>query len=296
MRNLLRPTVSVTLLMSCFLVVRIEAFVVPSRGRQDHLFVHHRRRRRQQQQQQRHAPAVVVVEFVAASKKKNDDDDEEEGSSRPGMEEAFRQLEALQSLDDDVTTPPPPSSTTKKIRANVSDTPLPESTAVSPELEIAVYKDMVGELEQNEDAEAYGEIIQEMGGKSQIDDTYSSVISDLGGTPQQQTTKKAEEEFPTTLNLDGITSDETSSSVDSTDFMDSALQEALKEVKVNNPKILGTDAKSVLDNQEIMKEIQDIFEQGNEKLLASLEDIRKEQVSAGFSCWLLDCLPLHKYS
>jgi hypothetical protein len=48
----------------------------------------------------------------------------------------------------------------------------------------------------------------------------------------------------------------------------------LKEVKVNNPSI----SKSILDDKEIMKEIEVIFERGNEKLMASLEEIRTEQV------------------
>jgi hypothetical protein len=48
----------------------------------------------------------------------------------------------------------------------------------------------------------------------------------------------------------------------------------MKEVKLNNPSI----AESILDDKEIMKEIEVIFERGNEKLMASLEEIRKEQV------------------
>ena len=61
--------------------------------------------------------------------------------------------------------------------------------------------------------------------------------------------------------------------------MQDALQEALQQVKVNNPRM----SDSILDDQEIMREIEGIFEQGNEKLMASLEEIRREQVR-GFVC------------
>jgi len=200
------------------------------------------------------------------------------------MEEAFRQLEALQSLNEDgeEKTKMPSTDLPKKIR--VDDATLPKdavATPVSPEQEIAVYKDMVGELEQNEEAAAYTDILNELGAKpKQVDgDTYSDVLTDLGGTPpilKKDDISSKEEQVvdpPTTL------SDDDSNRVSTEEFMDSALNEALKEVKVHNPKILGTDAQSILDNKEIMKEIEGIFEQGNEKLIASLEEIRLEQVS-----------------
>ena len=217
----------------------------------------------------------------------DDDDDDEEASRRPGMEDAFRQLNELESLlDDDDDNKPVPPPKKKKIDADTTSS-LPDDTIkeVSPEQEIKVYRDMVGELEQNEDAEAYSDIMNELGGKpKQVEDTYSQVMSDLGGTP-----KPKEVEPPSTLNLgdgddgDGVGS--SASEIDTERFMDSALQEALKEVKVNNPKILGD---SILDNKEIMKEIEDIFEEGNEKLLASLEEIRQEQVRSD-DPWFLFC-------
>ena len=191
------------------------------------------------------------------------------------MAEAFSQLDALTSLsDDDKPARPPP--TKKKIDADTSNLPDDaKSKEASFEQEMEVYKDMVGELEQNEEAEAYADIMSELGGSmKQTDDTYSQVMSELGGTPKPQGKKELEKtaaEPLTTLNVD-----DSDSTVDTEKFMDSALEEALKEVKVHNPKMDS----SVLDDEEIMKEIEDIFNQGNEKLLASLDEIRREQVRA----------------
>jgi hypothetical protein len=231
----------------------------------------------------------ILVRQAAGGK-----DHESEGEPRPGMEEAFRQLEALQSLNDDSNDVqmPPSGQATKKIQLDTAaDLPPLTNTDVSLEQEIAIYKDMVGELEQNEDVAAYSEILSELGGApKQVDDTYAQVLLDLGGTPPQLTTQKnsVEQEvfLPTTLKVtDG---DDDGVDISTEQFMDRALQEALKEVTVKNPKILGTDAKSVLDNKEIMREIEGIFDQGNEKLMASLEDIRLEQVrSANLEHWPL---------
>ena len=211
---------------------------------------------------------------------KNDNDSEE--GTRPGMEDAFRQLEALQSLSDDaMEIIAPPAAPTQKIESDA--TLLPENrptTDVSLEQEISVYRDMVGELEQNEDSAAYSEILNDLGAApKQVDDTYSQVLLDLGGTPSQLIKKN--DDVKTDIIPPSVLSpndDEGEGNISTEQFMDIALQEALKEVKVNNPKILGTGAQSVLDNEEIMKEIEGIFEQGNEKLLASLEEMRLEQV------------------
>ena len=60
--------------------------------------------------------------------------------------------------------------------------------------------------------------------------------------------------------------------------MQQALADALQEASTKNPT-----ASEALNNKEIMKEIEAIMERGNAELMASLEQIRREQV--GFRCF-----------
>ena len=57
-------------------------------------------------------------------------------------------------------------------------------------------------------------------------------------------------------------------------FLEKALDEAIEEASSKT----SIDKESLLDNKEIMKEIEAIFERANDQLLEGLEDIRKEQV------------------
>jgi predicted ArsR family transcriptional regulator len=61
-------------------------------------------------------------------------------------------------------------------------------------------------------------------------------------------------------------------------FMNNALAEALAEARAKTPDELKADAENALDDEEMMKEIEEVFEKANQELLASLEDIRTEQV------------------
>ena len=58
--------------------------------------------------------------------------------------------------------------------------------------------------------------------------------------------------------------------------MNQALQEALKEAKSKTPEELASI--DPLDDEDMMDEIRNVFDRANDELLASLEDIRKEQV------------------
>lgn len=224
-------------------------------------------------------------------------------NNNPGMEEAFRELEALTSLDDPEDYVPAPqriakpndilrSSTSRSISTESDNNTdinseglllqLDEYKPSSMEQDFAVYKSMAEEIEQDEQAIAYAEVLTELGdsalqGKS--DDTYSQVLMDLGGSPS--TAAAAAAAKPSSD--ESASADESfivSSSTSTEQFMNEALKEAMNEVKVNNPRILSDSGGSdnVLDNKEIMREIEEIFGEGNKKLLASLEEIRMEQV------------------
>lgn len=240
---------------------------------------------------------------------KNDSGEDEENDcssqQQPGMDEAFRLLDSmLRSMDDDEPPPLPAtasSETDKQQRPlnaavnKIDVTALDRSAlvlesssvvqSVSPEKEIAVYKLMMEELEQNVDAEAYAEVLDDLGSTVMKDDVYSQVLTDLLGATSKRPTPATPAPIAaattTVSDPPSILSGTTSSSSPSTEqFMQVALQEALQQVRVNNPRMND----SILDDKEIMKEIEGIFEQGNEKLMASLEEIRQEQVRGCAVC------------
>jgi hypothetical protein len=179
------------------------------------------------------------------------DDDDEEDAIVPGMADAFRQLGDLDSLGDGEEAKPA-SQPIKKPTLSSPDESLPSVEPPPPEKEVQMYKAMVKDLEQQNE-----------------DDLYSNVLADMGGSASAE--PKESQASPTT-SVDVIESDTTLGETE--DFMNQALNEAMKEVKLNNPSI----AESILDDKEIMKEIEVIFERGNEKLMTNLEEIRQEQV------------------
>lgn len=168
----------------------------------------------------------------------NNQEDEEEEEEDPAMKEAFRQLDRLNSIDGNI----PPTNT-------AADTPLsapeeiqvPPSPPVSVEKEVQVYQNLVQEMEHTDETEL-----------------YSDVLADMGGTPE--TTPKINIEQDDTNNTQA--------------FLQQAFDDAMKHVKLKDADLV----QQALNDEEIMKEIEQIFERGNEQLMASLEDIRKEQV------------------
>jgi hypothetical protein len=194
---------------------------------------------------------VNACRIILGAKSK-DGDDEDDDASVPGMADAFRQLGDLDSLGDgeiaDDSSSPDVTESTKKFSS--LDDPLPVTEPAPPEKEVQMYKAMIKDLEEKNE-----------------DDLYSNVLADMGGSSVPK-----EEPAASPLSVDVINADTTLGETE--EFMNKALAEALEEVKVNNPSI----SKSILDDKEIMKEIEVIFDRGNEKLMASLEEIRTEQV------------------
>lgn len=116
------------------------------------------------------------------------------------------------------------------------------SSSLPLEQEIEVYKNLVGESESKQDV-------------------YSDVLADM-------VTEKS-----TSSSTSAASS--TSSNILDDPAMQQALAEAMQEAAAKNP---NTASSSPLDDQEIMEEIKVIMERGNAELLASLEEIRQEQV------------------
>jgi hypothetical protein len=231
---------------------------------------------------ERRLPSLKSENTFRAKTNKNDDGDGKNDQQQPGMAEAFRQFKSLKSLDDpEEYIPAPEKINVDAILADSSDIlSSAATTSISPETDFATYRNMMLELEENEVAESYTEVLDELGGSTlQTDDTYSQIITELGGTkvtsPQASSTsnKIPNDEIIVVDSSNNIGS----KSVSNEQFFEDALKEALNDVKLNNPQ-LGTNNDSILNDKEIMREIENIFDRGNQQLMESLEEMRREQV------------------
>lgn len=168
-----------------------------------------------------------------------------EGELPKGMEDAFRQLDELKSIDDgvDVSRPDVKKKQDEAFAKAMLELDLKEIETEEPapiESEVKLYKELASELETSTETDI-------------IDD----VKSDLGATPT---------EFP---KFDP-------SSRDNDKFMEEALEQALEEAEKKAQMEINKD--SLLDNKEIMEEIEKIFDKANSELLEGIEEMRKEQV------------------
>lgn len=215
--------------------------------------------------------------------------------SRPGMEDAFRQLEEMTSHDsnnnnnsDGVRQDLSSSSSSDKIKdeafalamkeLNLKDIMVgAESSTVPPttlESEIELYKDMVSE-------------ISSMGGSEEgLIASFKSDLAILGGDGEDEDVlrRPVVDANPSSSSLSSSTS-----STATEKFMDLAFDEALKEAREKGGETL-LSKESLLDNKEIMNEIEVIFDKANAELLKGLEEIRMEQVREADVCyWYIDC-------
>jgi hypothetical protein len=175
------------------------------------------------------------------------------------MAEAFRELDSLGSLEDDDADSQPKLSKDETAKGfHEVDLVLPKSETIpsTPEAEVRLYKDMYTESEKGET------------------ELYSDVLSDMGGSPKKKQPPAKEKENDRLELIEAM--ERTPEDLDM--FMNNALAEALAEARAKTPDELKADADNALDDEEMMKEIEEIFEKANKELLASLEDIRTEQV------------------
>ena len=233
---------------------------------------------------------LLTRQYQAKSIGDDDDDDHDNQAPVPGMAEAFRQLESLKSLDDPEEYIPAPDKINVDVAlADTSKTILLASTtdnaaAASPEQDFAVYRNMMEEMEVEESAVSYAEVLDELGGSAlQTDDTYSQIMTELGGTKKMKPMSTSESfsswtKTPRAPNGDDVadaTPKSNGATLSNEQLLDEALKEALNEVQLNNPQI---SERSILNDQEIMQEIESIFDRGSAQLIEGLEEIRREQV------------------
>lgn len=199
-----------------------------------------------------------------------------EDDDRTGMDEAFKSLDALSSLDmndlkDDIGVDKGNKSTTnlkadENILKDVSSSE--SSNSVDDQDKVKIYTEIVEELENE------GE-----------DGIYENIMGDLKDSPTSSSTKSV------LADADGIGSigqdenEETLTAVeisqDTDEFMKRALEEAMDEVKLKSSEDGKGDTKlpeGILDDAEMMKEINAIFDRANEKILDSIAEMKDEQV------------------
>ena len=215
----------------------------------------------------RHRTFVSVATRTNARKKKYDDNDDDDDDTRaPGMEEAFRELDNLvESKGEDAgqaSTTTPPSSPISADKDVVPDTTTTQ--ALTPEREAGMYTKLMEDLEVTDDDELYSDVMAELGGDSSE-----------GRKPAPASSSSSMQSLVDSTTTAGGTN-MASSKADMDKFMDEALSEALKEVKLKSSESLSSE--SILNDDKIMKEIEAIFDRGNEQLMESLEEIRQEQV------------------
>jgi len=161
-----------------------------------------------------------------------------------GMEDAFHQLDELKSLDEDESAFPDrkkkqDEAFAKAMKAlDLKDIAKEEAAPI--EMEVELYKGLASEMETMTET-----------------DIIAGIKTDLGGTPSS---------FPM---FDPSTRD-------TEKFMEEALEQALEEAEKKAQMEINKD--SLLDNKEIMKEIEKIFDKANTDLLAGIEEMRMEQV------------------
>lgn len=176
----------------------------------------------------------------------------EDGVSK-GMEDAFRQLDDLNALGDDSFTVPEKKvqqdEAFAKAMQDLDLKGIEDVNPSTPEAEVALYSDMASEISGASESELIDDVKSEMGGSKTIFPKFD---------PSSRETEM---------------------------FMEKALDEAIQEAKEKGDAIV--DKESLLDNKEIMKEIEAIFDRASEQLLEGLEDIRKEQVGIMLAGWLL---------
>ena len=236
--------------------------------------------------------ALVLLQAKKNYDNDNDDDDNNTELNQVGMENAFRQLEFLDSLSDDENeneNENDPNKRRQSSRLKMDD----DAKAATAAAAVAASN----ETSMEKEAQLFTSMLND----STVE-AYRDVMTDLGGTPKEVPSISTSNTNTNNNNNNNKNKKEPQISIiqqekggnripkseeDTEQFLNQAIQEALDEASnmimsskstKNGQQKQKQMSDSILDDEEIMKEIEEIFDKGNEKLLASLEDIRKEQV------------------
>jgi hypothetical protein len=229
---------------------------------------------------------IKIIHPLQRQSKENDHDDEQSPDDRAGMGNAFQSLDDLSALDfgvvEDVVQPNKVSKTIKADEGllkelNVGSVSRDDDDDNTSSLdEVKLYKEMYEEIETEGEDGVYDDILSDLNADSSNNNDKASTIS--------ETTILTDADGIGTLNDDQegtLTAVEISQ--DTEKFMKIALEEAIDDVKLKSTSdIEAALPDDILNDKEIMKEIDAIFEKANDKLLDSIADMKKEQVRCFF--------------
>lgn len=209
-------------------------------------------------------------------------------------------------VDNDPTSIPPLSqeelqsfldemSGKQKVTSSTDDD---DNSWVKTEQDFKVYADLLREMETTGEDGIYSNILGDLNSSSSsnirdhvvippaVADADSLLIDEDGTVDESLISASVLDDadgigetlFGKIENDDTYAEDNVDSFSGSEQMMKQALQEALIEVRKNAPLDPASDPKSILNDKEMMKELNAIFERANAQLLASISEIREEQV------------------
>jgi hypothetical protein len=217
--------------------------------------------------------------FRLNSRRNDDDGADGSAESEIGMDRAFEQLDSLPSslFEDDSGEGPGRKSTVDEKLIAPTDLVIEQNTPALEE-QVSLYKGMMEEVEKKGEDDLYSDMLADMLEGSDIASTSSK-------QQQRQAKKEAPEEDEQPSLLSALLSAQqqaTDTKPKTTDeLIDNVLHEVFQEINKPGTSATGettTPLVSELQNdQSLRKEIEAIFERGNEQLLQSLEEMRQEQ-------------------
>jgi hypothetical protein len=224
-------------------------------------------------------------------RRQNDiDDNEHEENEREigmGMSRAFRQLDAMGSsrfLDDSPGASNEDSTFSPLLEPNPISIPvadvIPTTDSIAPEQEILLYRQMLEEVSVQDDTDLYTEMLVDISGDiNEATEIAKSKIRSKG-TRNKDGMVDSDDERPQLISdlLSAASASTTVKPKSSQDVIEEALSEAMQEIKLKDIT-LSTGSSIDFNDRELRKEIEAIFDRGNQQLMRSIEEMRQEQVS-----------------
>eukprot|EP00554_Chaetoceros_debilis_P001711 CAMPEP_0194085036 /NCGR_PEP_ID=MMETSP0149-20130528/16120_1 /TAXON_ID=122233 /ORGANISM="Chaetoceros debilis, Strain MM31A-1" /LENGTH=390 /DNA_ID=CAMNT_0038767833 /DNA_START=108 /DNA_END=1280 /DNA_ORIENTATION=- len=239
-----------------------------------------------------HAIATVMRRNYQKQSKSILKAEKDDDNKKTGMDDAFESLGDLSAADFDNVSP----DGTKLPQRIESPSKEEEKVEISPK-ELEKYKDMYQQMEQDEGNDVYSDLLGVMGGSdggsssgssSSSDSSSSDSSSSSSGKGFGKTDDSVMDDADGIGSLSSADDDEKLFASDikaqeeSDEFMEKALKAAMDETqKINSAA--GIDPKkaedSILNDKEIMKEINAIFDRANDQLLDGIKEIREDQAA-----------------
>lgn len=136
----------------------------------------------------------------------------------------------------------------------------------STEEELKLYRELYNDLDQDNDA-----LLEAVKKEIEIQATIA------------RSEPSTEEQPPTMIRQLNTDNSNNADNLASSDFLQQAMEQAMREIQ---PRVPGELSQTIRQDKDLMKEIEAIFDKGNDQLLANLEEIRREQVCT----WILPCV------